>query len=235
MKIDKKLSDAEMAAIGQYISRAWDEMDERPDEEIMETADVNINAVLSAAAARGESRSKEAEEIKIFMQSSPVNRLKLLSYVLNPRDAAQEPQIVVQKYETVELNAYLREDELTGLKKFMDKHKKDRSFGQVVYDIMEKHNMTSSQVYNGVFMRRQDFSRVTAQRCESVSRRLAWQIIIGLHCNLREADEVLFSAGYVRRHSKLDLTMEYFIEHGNYDMLAIDAVLENLGIKTFTY
>ena len=100
---------------------------------------------------------------------------------------------------------------------------------------MEKHNMTSSQVYNGVFMRRQDFSRVTAQRCESVSRRLAWQIIIGLHCNLREADEVLFSAGYVRRHSKLDLTMEYFIEHGNYDMLAIDAVLENLGIKTFTY
>ena len=104
-----------------------------------------------------------------------------------------------------------------------------------MYKVMDAHGMVSTDVYKSVYMRRQDFSRVTAPDCKSISRRMAWQVIIGLQCNMDEADALLFSAGYVRRNSPLDLTMQYFIQHKNYDIVAIDAVLEDLGQKTYTY
>ena len=229
MESDKKLNKTILTAIEQYINRAGEDMDERAEEE---AAKEKLNSILSAESADTEA----VETVKSFMADS-VNRQKLISYCFGFHDPTQKRQNEKiddgSLAQEVVFNDYLREDELTKLDKFVKRHKNDLSFADVVFKIIEKHGMTPSQVYRGVFMRRQDFSRVTNPRCKNVTRRMVWQIIIGLHCSLEEADAILFSAGYIRNNNKLDLIMQYFIEHGNYDINAIDAVLEELSIKTF--
>ena len=54
-----------------------------------------------------------------------------------------------------------------------------------------------------------------------------------MHCNLEEADTLLFSAGYLRRKNATDLIMEYFINNKNYDIVAINTVLSDLDLKVF--
>lgn len=216
----------------QYISRATGRTDGRTEEEREETQEKLAADKISAILSSQNARAQDVEAVHSFMEESPVNRKKILSFCLDFRDPAQ-PQTTVQNGEEVVLNAFLAEDELSKLRGFVKRHKNDVSFGEVVYNIMDKHGTTGPKVYNGVFMSRQDFSRVTDPRCKSVTRKMAWQIIIGLHCTLEEADAVLFSAGYIRNNSELDLTMQYFIERGNYDIIAINAVLEELHLKMF--
>lgn len=211
----------------QYINRSVENVDEQAE---TKAAKEKLNSILSAESADAEA----VETIKSFIASGSVNCRKLYAFCLNFSDSASHPQTIKQGHEEIVLNTFLREDEVAKLKKFVERHRNDLSFCEEVFKIMEKHGMTSSQVYSGVFMSRQDFSRVTNPNCKSVTRKMAWWIIIGLHCSLEEADEVLFSAGYVRRKSKLDLTMQFFIERGNYDIEAIDDALEILGLKMFT-
>ncbi|MDE6690395.1 MAG: hypothetical protein K2K04_00335 [Clostridia bacterium] len=136
--------------------------------------------------------------------------------------------------EEIQQHAFLDDDELTKLYNFVKRHSADSTFDKTVYSVIDRHGMQPPDVYKNAMMRRQDFSRVTEIGNTSVTRRMAWQIIIGLHCDMDEADEVLFSAGYIRRKSAFDLTMEYFIKHRNYDIMAINEVLYELGIKVFS-
>lgn len=228
MQSCKKFDSLDLKAITQYLTRL---LNGQQEEEQEKAAKDKMKAILSDKNANADS----VKAVKCFMETSPSNRQKLISYCIDFIDPTHKPQTVTQNGEEVMLNTYLREDELEKLNKFVERHKNDMSFGEVVYMIMEKHKMTPPQVYKNALLRRQDFSRVTNPKCTNITRRMAWQIIIGLHCTLDEADIVLFSAGYVRRNSKLDLTMQYFIEHGNYDIEAIDFVLEDLNLKTFTY
>lgn len=214
--------------VTQYLQRSMEE-EQSDDRE-------KVNAILASS----KEHEKEVQAIKEFMSVSGINEQKVLSFAIDFVDPTQTslkpqtPTVKMKNGEEVVLNRYLHTSELMELNRFVENHKNDRSFGEEVYKIMDKHGMTAPQVYNGVLMRRQDFSRVTDSRCKSVTRRMAWQIIIGLHCTLEEADALLFSAGYIRRRNKLDLTIQYFIEHKNYDIEAIDSVLEELKEKTFT-
>ena len=129
----------------------------------------------------------------------------------------------------------LDQDDLRKLGQFVARHQSDIFFGEMVYKIMDRHKMTPPQVYGNAQMRRQDFSRVTNPKCKNVTRKMVWQIIVGLNCSLDEADDLLFSAGYIRRQTRLDLTMQYFIQHENYDIVAIDMVLSEFGLKPFVH
>lgn len=213
--------------IFQYISRAVEEVDERAEEE---KAKEKLNSILSSEQADRES----VEIIQSFISSSAVNSQKLYAFCTDFVDPTFHPQTAAQKGEEVENHVDLRRFDLFKLMQFIERHKWDGSFAETVYKIMDEHNMTPPQVYNNVLMRRQDFSRVTSARCENITRRMVWQVIIGLRCNLEEADRLLFSAGYVRKNSALDLTMQYFIEHEDYDIISIDQVLDELGERPYT-
>ncbi len=177
--------------------------------------------------------SEKVEIVCAYISADEVQRRKLLSYCVDFVDPTVHEAPPLQG-EQICRHAFLQQDELYMLYRFVNEHKKDISFGETVYKIIDDHEMTAPQVYRNALLRRQDFARVTDPRCKNVTRRMAWQIIIGLHCSLEEADDVLFSAGYIRRDTRMDLTMQYFIEHKNYDIEAIDAVLAELGLKTFT-
>lgn len=163
-----------------------------------------------------------------------VQKRKLCNYCENFSDPTIKSESVRADDGEVELHAYLSDDELCRLYKFVKRHTDDGSFGDTVYNVMTKHGMVAPQVYKNASLRRQDFARATDSRCKSVTRQLAWQIIVGLHCTMDEADEVLFSAGYIRRETSFDLTMQYFIERKNYDVMAINEVLYALGLKPFS-
>lgn len=185
--------------------------------------------------------NEKIEFVRAFAAADEVQKRKLLSYCLDFVDPTvhaeatfQGEQIYRERDEQIVQLAFLTSDELYKLHQFVKRHQSDISFGEIVYKIMDKHKMNAPQVYKNALLRRQDFARVTDSRCKNVTRKMVWQIVIGLHCSLEEADDVLFSAGYIRRNTRMDLIMQYFIENENYDIEAIDAALAEWGLKTFT-
>lgn len=181
-----------------------------------------------------EERKAYILSIKAFLAHNEVQKRKLLSFCLDFVDPTVQPKKIIQNGEEIQLNTYLQEDDLYKLYQFVKRHESDNTFGSTVYKVMDKHQLTAPQVYKAALLRRQDFSRATDPKAKNVSKLIAWQIIIGLQCNMDEADEELFSAGYIRRKSKFDLTMEYFIKHQNYDIMAINEVLDELKLKVFS-
>lgn len=199
------------------------------------TVSAKLQKIINNAKCCDTGLREEIETtINSFIAGSEIQKNKLLSYCFGFYDPTEHNSNIQVDREEVINHSFLKQDEFDMLYRFVKKHQEDKTFGDVVYMIIDNHGMTAPQVYKNALLRRQDWGRVTDPRCKNVSRKMAWQIIIGLHCSLQEADEVLFSAGYIRRKNRFDLTMQYFIEHKNYDIEAIDAVLSELKLKTFT-
>ena len=210
--------------------------DEEVESELVHQASQKLERVLSDCLPEYDAGGfkKVVDKIKAYMDGGEVQRNKLLYFILDFVDPTAQPKTITANGEEIQQHAFLDEDELTKLYNFVKRHSADSTFDKTVYSVIAKHGMEPPQVYKNAMMRRQDFSRVTEVGNTSVTRRMAWQIIIGLHCNMDEADEVLFSAGYIRRRSAFDLTMEYFINQQNYDIMAINEVLYELGLKVFS-
>ncbi|MGN0812250.1 MAG: hypothetical protein ACI4MQ_01915 [Candidatus Coproplasma sp.] len=201
---------------------------EETEENIAAAALAKLQCILSAEGELGNNSRKAAiRAVSQFLEGGELQRKKLLCFCEEFYDPT-----AARKNRGASA-ACLSDDELAMLNKFVRRHKSDKTFGDAVYTIMDKHGMTAPQVYKNALMRRQDFARVTDTKCENVTRKMVWQIVIGLHCTLVEADELLFSAGYIRRNNKFDLTLQYCVEHGIYDIEAIDAVLSEYNLKTF--
>lgn len=174
------------------------------------------------------------QTIRSFVETDKVSKRRLLAYCANFVDPTSSHTQTNARDTQVCLHTYLQKSELYKLVDFINLHRHDTTFGEAVYNLMNQHGMTAPQVYKNAMLRRQDFARATAFEGDyNVTKRVAWQIIIGLHCNLQEADAVLFSAGYLRRKNDVDLIMEYFISRENYDIAAINAVLSDLQLKEF--
>lgn len=174
-------------------------------------------------------------KIRSFAETDKVSKRKLLAYCENFVDPTSHTQTTAQGTQVC-LHTYLQKSELYKLADFINSHQHDAAFGETVYKIMDLHGMTAPQVYKNAMLRRQDFARATSLGGNgNVTKRIAWQIIIGLHCNLDEADKILLSAGYMRRKNATDLIMEYFIQNKNYDIAAINAVLQEFELKEFPY
>lgn len=199
-------------------------------------SEARLAQILQEASSSddGEEARGYVEVVNAFISTDDIQRRKVLSYCLDFFDPTDTPQQTSANGEQIQQHKFLQEDEFIKLYKFIKRHSADKTFGETVYKVMNSHGMTPPGVYKNAMLRRQDFARATDFRTKNVTRQIAWQIIIGLHCSLEEADEVLFSAGFIRRNSRLDLTMEYFIRQGNYDIMAINEVLGELEIKPFS-
>ena len=128
----------------------------------------------------------------------------------------------------------LDDDELNKIVEFIKAHKSDKPFPVVLDEIMQKHGMEPPTVYRNACMSRQAFQRVyRMDRGDSVTLKMVWQIIFGLHCTIEEADELLFSAGYARHGDYYDLALAYLIEHEVYNVELANAALEELGLDCF--
>ena len=200
------------------------------DEERLRRAEEQLTELLQNASGED---AETVALVRSFIGQDEVQKRKLLLYFMGLPDPAAPPETTAGG-EQICRHAYLKQHELTRLQQYIGQYKNAPSFGQVVFRLIDEHGMTPSQVYNNARMRRQDFSRVANMAAgRHVTRRMAWQIIIGLHCTPEEANDVMFSAGYTLGTGKLDLIMQYFIEKGEYDTTVIDAALYDLGMEPF--
>lgn len=116
-----------------------------------------------------------------------------------------------------DLNAFLRHKEST--------------FSEHLLDLLKEHKGTDPDVYHRAGISRQLFHKIVNKKDYQPTKSTAIQLALGLQLNLAETQKLLEKAGYaLTRSSKADLVVQYFIEHGNYSVIAVNMALYDCGL-----
>ena len=86
--------------------------------------------------------------------------------------------------------------------------------------------MTDAEVYKRAHMSRQLFSRIRSDANYRPAKKTVLALAIALRLGPDEARDLLERAGFALSHaSKRDIIVEYFLEHGIFDLFAVHEAL----------
>ena len=107
---------------------------------------------------------------------------------------------------------------------------KQTSFPDYLQRLINKKGLKNSDVYKAANLQKQYFSKIMNGQTKA-SKEKVFAIGFGLHLNLDEMTDLIKMAGYSFTNcSKLDVAVEYFIIHNEYNVVKIDMALYELGL-----
>lgn len=106
------------------------------------------------------------------------------------------------------------------------------TFGEYLQQLINKKGMTNKEVYFESNLTKQYFSKLINNKVGNPAKEKLLCIAVALKLNIDETKDFLLHAGYaISPYSRIDLTFEYYIENGIYDVYEISFALEDMGIK----